>query len=69
MTEVHNQKHVIVAKGHFRTFKVEYDCRYTAGRSRSFKTEAEANEFADKLSSTATYRVTQIDQIIKRQLP
>lgn len=69
MTAVHNQKYVLMGKGHFRTFKVEFDCRYTSGRSRSFMTEDEANEFVDKLSPKATYRVTQIDQVIKRQSP
>lgn len=67
MTEVHNQKYVLMGKGHLRTFKVEYDCRDTIGRSRSFKTEDEANEFVDKLSPKASYRVSQIDHIVKRQ--
>lgn len=65
--EVHNQKYVLMAKGHFRTFKVEYDCRYTTGRTRTFKTEDEANEFVDKLSTGAFYRVSQIDQVVKRK--
>lgn len=63
----HNAKYTLIAPGHYRTFKVEYDDRATKGRSRAFKTEAEARLFIDALSPEATYRLLQVDQITKGQ--
>ena len=65
--EVHNQKYVTLSAGHFRTFRVEYEDRGTKGRTRSFRTSEEANDFADSLSIDAFYRIQQIDYRTLRQ--
>lgn len=65
--EVHNRKYVTPAPGHFRTFKVQYEDRSVRGRTRSFRTEEEANDFVANLSVDAFFRVQQIDIVNLRE--
>jgi len=57
----------IVKGWQWRSYRVEYECHAVRGRTATFATEEEAITFIDTLSSTAVYRLSQIDQTILRK--